>query len=424
MNVENKEFVVIKNIFHKAMTFATSAKLYVVLGFSWLIYIAVSITGYSVSAHTEVILSVFVAGSIILLLWTRKLYRKKIQSITDKYQLLNNQKIDESEYVKAIEELEETVIRISDLSTGQIDESRMQLEDAISSLTSRFANLVERIKAASDASEAVTGFDDCCPGKETESIKNMSADIFDSSREQLNKLVTRMESSVRTKNEMLTKIDSLSKDIMNLKTMAQSVEKIASQTNLLALNAAIEAARAGEMGRGFAVVADEVRELSRQSGETGDHISKMVTSINETMSDTLKSAEDSVRLEKETGDEAGEIVKHVMLCFETLTSRLSESSEILKNENVGMQDEITDILVSLQFQDRVSQILSHVSTSLTGFSSEVEVSKKFRVDEGALRIIDRDGMEKMLMNGYTTDEQRRLHSTDQVSADAEGLEFF
>ncbi|MCP4547370.1 MAG: methyl-accepting chemotaxis protein [bacterium] len=58
-----------------------------------------------------------------------------------------------------------------------------------------------------------------------------------------------------------------------------TINDIADQTNLLALNATIEAASAGEAGKGFAVVANEVKELARQTSSATEEISRQITDM-------------------------------------------------------------------------------------------------------------------------------------------------
>ena len=88
---------------------------------------------------------------------------------------------------------------------------------------------------------------------------------------------------------------------------AEKINEIASQTNLLSLNASIEAARAGDAGRGFAVVANEINNLAMESNQSAEEIRSimntlkgetdravnMVNSMNQLMSEQVKTSEES-----------------------------------------------------------------------------------------------------------------------------------
>ncbi len=166
------------------------------------------------------------------------------------------------------------------------------------------------------------------------------------------------------KLELQQTIAELSSYMQELKSMASSVQKIASQTNLLALNAAIEAARAGEAGRGFAVVAGEVRTLSSQSGETGRDIAHKVELITQAITATISAADSLVRTDDENlgllDNTVDTVVRHLGEEIDTLQTAGSR----LHGLSQESEQSISQIMVKLQFQDRVCQIIDHLQTDL------------------------------------------------------------
>jgi methyl-accepting chemotaxis protein len=58
--------------------------------------------------------------------------------------------------------------------------------------------------------------------------------------------------------------------------------------------------------------------------------------------------------------------------FPSVTQGLEASSEVLKRESVGIQSEIVEALVQLQFQDRVSQRMTHVRHNIERLPGHAE----------------------------------------------------
>ena len=162
------------------------------------------------------------------------------------------------------------------------------------------------------------------------------------------------------KDALLTNIRNLATQPLELQAMAAEVRSIAAQTNLFALNAAIEAARAGESGRGFAVVASEVRMLSQRSAETGTRIGQRVGQIAEIMQNTMAGAEAATVEDKRAVSLSGELVEHVL----GHVRKMGASAESMHSHGMVVRKEVEKLLVAMQFQDRVSQILSGVEHNI------------------------------------------------------------
>jgi len=368
-----------------------------------------------ISTKSMVYAGVAAAGSLLICLYF-SMREKRIVWASDT--LLEN-KIEEMKKTRVplefVESLEKSTNKLIDLSIKQIDISREQTEEAIKTLSKRFSGLVMNMTTAMDASRKTGNVD------ETEG--NLIR-IFEKSHDKLFSLVDSLSESMQNRNKLLTEVTELSGYTDDLKNMAGSVEEIASQTNLLALNAAIEAARAGEMGRGFAVVADEVRELSIQSGKAGEKIAHMVGTVNNAMHKALENAAGYSMEDLKSEINSRELVESVLTNLKQVMEGLSESSLVLQNTGVGIVREINDILVSLQFQDRVSQILVHVNNSMREFNSIIEDKKQHRVN-GDFNQYDLATFMDKLEKGYTTEEQRAIHHGRSVNKPgSEEVDFF
>jgi methyl-accepting chemotaxis protein len=154
------------------------------------------------------------------------------------------------------------------------------------------------------------------------------------------------------------------------------------------------------------VVAGEVRKLSTMSAETGKRISQGAEQINAAIASAVAASEQSVTRDTESVTHSEAVIGEVIERFHGAASRLADSSSILNEASVGIRDEISDVLVSLQFQDRVSQILSHIRDDIRKFELHVNEC----LTTGKCTPIDTNAWLDDLSKTYTTTEQRELHS--------------
>ncbi len=299
--------------------------------------------------------------------------------------------------------LERLCIEALPIWSRQVETSRDETEQSISALTERFSDLVLELEQVISASRH-TGSD----GNDAADQHDIVAG-FEEDRGALSSVVATLTSMLKTKESMLAEVRRLAGFADELEAMAAEVARIADQTNLLALNAAIEAARAGTAGRGFAVVADEVRQLSSSSGETGKRIGKKVNEITAAMNSALTTAEQSADSEAQAINAAEATIEGILNHFRTTVTGLEADSEALRHTGDQIRGEIEQMLVAFQFQDRTSQILSHVRDNLNDLNRRLEETRRTRLGGAPPQALNIQGLLDEMAITYTTGEQRRNH---------------
>ncbi|MEG8234787.1 methyl-accepting chemotaxis protein [Pseudomonas orientalis] len=296
-------------------------------------------------------------------------------------------------------QLDEVLLGAMPIWAKQVESSRHQTEEAIVSLANRFTGIATRLQDTVQASQQAAG-----------ELDGQSADgaleVLARSDSELSQVINSLKATQTSRDQTLAQVRSLTAYTKELRAMAADVAAIAAQTNLLALNAAIEAARAGEAGRGFAVVADAVRSLSNKSSETGQQMSAKVDIINNAITQLVQAASSSADQDSHSVAESENSIQRVLERFQNITGRLADSADLLKQESYGIRDEMTEVLVSLQFQDRVSQILSHVRDNMQALHDHLLQASQ--APDQAVGVDARQWLARMEAT-YATDEQRRLH---------------
>lgn len=180
--------------------------------------------------------------------------------------------------------------------------------------------------------------------------------------------------------------DRIIAQMSEVRGMLGEIEGISKQTNLLALNAAIEAARAGEAGRGFAVVADEVRDLSGRTSHFSQQIRGSLTKMQATIEATEQAinqmaARDMTFALTSKGD-----VEQAMSGINEMNRSTGESMNELNAIGEQVESTVNQAIMSLQFQDMVTQLLAHVGKRL-------EVLDEILLDEKRMVAVMNDGVD-------------------------------
>jgi methyl-accepting chemotaxis protein len=381
----------------------------------WLIPVFIGIASstlffFATSIHFTISLLFFIT-SLGVGLWAKN----TLTSMHQNYQVkINNmEKLflnKEQSYTESLETLCKETIPILIL---QIESSRSEIEVSIIGLSKRFSNMVGEIEGSIVVTSAQSTND--------YGVK----DLFGPTQQALELLEGSLTSSVDREKQILNEVESLALQVDTLHKMSENVGNIASQINLLALNAAIEAARAGDQGRGFAVVADEVRKLATRSSETGESMSAMVAEVTKAMAQAMKKVKGNSESGQASIIDNQLLVKGTIEKMQTNMVRLEKNTDNLVITGKAVQEQINEVLVFLQFQDRTSQVLTHATDTMSKIEQLVAEKQLQRQSGAEVSPIEIASLLNEMQAGYSTTEQKKHHGSDTKDEDkASELTFF
>ncbi|MDD3761247.1 MAG: methyl-accepting chemotaxis protein [Acidithiobacillus sp.] len=297
---------------------------------------------------------------------------------------------------EAIENSGEVLETVTSILTRQLALSREQLEQAITDIVGRFTGLHRRLSEAVLSSQGTSGEEGAAEARQH----------FRETESELQMILRHIEASVQQHEANQATIAALMQQVNVLEQMAREVGEIAAQTTLLALNAAIEAARAGEQGRGFAVVADEVRKLSSRSKESSVAMAENVKEIVKAIRQVVAAADKSIEEERAFLKNARESTRNALDRVEQMTEELCTSQARLQLEGTQIAEDMNQLLVTLQFQDRVNQILQHVEEGLAELPRHLHPRESLQSVQDWLQSME---------DRYSTAEERAAHRNEGVA---------
>jgi methyl-accepting chemotaxis protein len=223
------------------------------------------------------------------------------------------------------------------------ESARQQMEAAVVQIAQSLAAVLQQFELAGI-------------GQSQSDNAQTTAELLALCERELQPVVSSLKELIGGKEVMVGNIRQLVDETQALKTMAGEVTSIAWQTNLLALNAAIEAARAGDSGRGFAIVAAEVRKLSMRSSNTGKQMEERVGQISTIMGSTSEAVQEANAHDTQAIALSNNLVADVLHNVRIL----GDEANTMRKHGLIVRSEVEKLLISMQFQDRVSQILQAV----------------------------------------------------------------
>lgn len=250
---------------------------------------------------------------------------------------------------------------------SQIQEVVNIVEDAVLELIVRFQEITD--DAIQDANQTAAEL------SHTSDDENGDANdrsLLDETNQIIGSFAQSVVESSQLGMDVAMVVEEVEGSTQRITPLLEEIEFIADQTRLLALNAAIEAARAKEHGRGFAVVAEEVAKLANRSRVAAANIQSVVSEVNASTDKAIISLQGFASIDLtgalKTRDRIGEITKVIEDKSSKMTAGVLHATSSAQNH----ANQVTDIVMSMQFQDISRQRLEKAIRELSGLQEQVQ----------------------------------------------------
>jgi methyl-accepting chemotaxis protein len=247
-----------------------------------------------------------------------------------------------------------TIGKVLEVVTNQVVEVNKDVEQSVVGVCQGFQGMARQASEAVNAASASLGIGDGGGGK----------DLISEMRTVVGSLVQKMRASCEFSEMVSERLMDLEKRFVTIEKAMGAIEDLSCRARLVALNGEIEAARLGDAGRAFGVVAQETKVLSDHAADTSNSISELVADLVKDVHTTSSDLRERAQLDL-TGFAISERQAIDLLVeIDANQKQMSESLSRSGDLSSALRGEIAQAIVSMQFQDRVSQRLVHVADAL------------------------------------------------------------
>jgi methyl-accepting chemotaxis protein len=255
--------------------------------------------------------------------------------------------------------------RVLSALSMQLNDIDTDIHGSVLAVTQGFHGMANRAKQAAQlASTALAG---------SEVGSGSSSPIEDIQRV-LNLQQQEIEEASRATRESSQRLLRIEEHLEKITKEVASIEQLAQRARVVALNGQIEASRLGAAGNSFMVVVEETKELSIHATQTGRTIRDVVECLTREIvstSETLREQSDIRHQRVELSHQnAHELLTRLEASHQQLSHSISQTQ--LMSRDLGA--DISKSVMAMQFEDRVSQRISHVTAAFQMLAERIRNS--------------------------------------------------
>lgn len=235
----------------------------------------------------------------------------------------------------------------------QLREAIRTMEESVVEVCSNFMAIAQQARAAI----ASVASDDESGAPSVSQLLRGCSEAFEH-------LLQHMERSSAILGDATRRIGDVEAGMQSVAELLDRIDGLACDVYVIALNGSIEAARAGVHGRAFAVVAQHTRQLATNARETGETIRGIVDRVARQATETSQALQQRATEDRTCIEASRAQAMQAMTQLSTAHDRLVEEMQRSQHANDQLASSISRAVTTMQFQDAVSQRVSHVVTTL------------------------------------------------------------
>jgi methyl-accepting chemotaxis protein len=298
----------------------------------------------------------------------------------------------------------------------QLRETIQQIEQGVVQVGDSFAGIAQR------AREAVTQIS----RGETDHEKIACGQLIGETRQTMGRLMQRIEQTSRLSQATVQRMLEIEQRIQGLERTLSEIDSVAANARLLALNGQIEAARAGAHGAAFAIVATETAKMAVHAVGASKTIRQMIGELSTEISGASQDLRQRASADSEVAAESRGEVNRTLDCMGTMHDEMRQAMQQAKENSQRLAQDISHAVVAMQFQDAVSQRISHVIATL----EEIDATLRSNLDpagigepSGRTANDSPDDWTRRMAEQYTMDSEHKALAAHVAGGadDAEGL---